>query len=184
MRISDWSSDVCSSDFDVTRAEQWTRIAGTPNVLQVNQVPTHLGVTTTTYQADGQVTRTRFDADDRNKSTDTQNTYNTSTGLLDSYLFKAFRSDGAAFHATFQYRYAFQQGERVVQRIRGVNTSLDTFKTYDLLGRLSFESIDLPKPNGPGSDRFEKRQYEHGADGRSEEHTYELQSLMRISYAV
>src|SRR3546814_4110894 len=44
---------------DVTRAEQWTRIAGTPNVLQVNQVPTHLGVTTTPSQADGKVDRKR-----------------------------------------------------------------------------------------------------------------------------
>src|SRR3546814_4371441 len=50
-----------------------------------------------------------------------------------------------------------------------------------LQAELAVESGLRTRPVGIGHDR---RGQGHGFDGRSEEHTSELQSLMRISYAV
>ena len=172
-RIGAWqplSSRSCNLRGDALSSEQWTRIGATPNVFQVDKTSARLGTMTTIYRADGQVRWTKFDAVDPKKSTETQNTYDAPTGLLASYLFKAFRTDGAPFNANFEYRHTLQNGERVVGRIRGLDTGWDTFKTYDRLGRLAQERVELPKPNGlpsaPGSDRYEERLYHYGADGR------------------
>src|SRR5262249_35664234 len=140
---------------DVTRAEQWTRIGGTSTKLQVAEMAARLGTTNTSYRADGQVSWTKTDAVDPKKSTETQNFYNEQTGQLKSYVFNAFRSNGPPFTATFEYRYTLQNGARVVQSIRDDHLGLDTIKTYDGLGRLASEHIDLQKPNGlPGSDLY------------------------------
>jgi YD repeat-containing protein len=169
-RVGSWqplSTRTANLRGDVTTAEQWTRISGTLNNIQVDQVPSRLGTTTTVYRADGQVIRTKFDAVDPTKSTKTQNTYNAQTGQLDSYIFKAFQSDGTPFTTTFDYRYTLQNGNPVVRRISDLGNGLDTIKAYDPLGRLSSERVELPKPNGAGSDRYEERLYEYGADGRA-----------------
>jgi YD repeat-containing protein len=152
---------------DVTRSEQWSRISGLPNNLRVDMVPARIGTTTTTYRADGQMLLTKTDAVDPKKSTETQNNYNSLNGQLESYLFKAFRSDGASFNTTFEYLHTFQNGQRVVRRIRDVANGLNTTKTYDPLGRLSSERVDLQKPNGGGSDRVEERIYKYNSDGRA-----------------
>lgn len=149
---------------DVLRSEQWSRISST---TILNESPTLLGTTLSSYLVDGQVAATQTDAPDPKKSTSTQNTYNTQTGQLDSYVFNAFKSDGTPFTATFNYRHTFQNGVRVVGGMRDLFNGLDTFKTYDLLGRLIAERVDLQKPNGQGSDRFEQRRYRYGADGRA-----------------
>ncbi len=169
-RIGPWKPLLVRSSNlrgDVTRSEQWTRVWNAPNDLDVNKVPTKTGVTTSAYRADGQVSWTKTDATDPKKSTETQNTYNAQTGLLDSYVFNAFRSDGVPFTANYEYRYAFHRGERVVRAIRDFHSGLDTTKTYDAADRLWTERINLPTPNDvSGSDRYEKRVYDHGADGR------------------
>ena len=61
-----------------------------------------------------------------------------------------------------------QNGQRVVRRISDAHLGLDTDKTYDPLGRLSYERVELqtPNPNQSGSDRYEERFYDHGAEGR------------------
>jgi YD repeat-containing protein len=168
-RVGNWqplSRRTANLRGDVTTAEQWARISGKLNNIQVDQVPARLGTTTTSYRPDGQVSSTNADAVDPKNSTETQNTYNAQTGQLDSYVFKAFRSDGVPFTTTFEYRHTFQNGQRVVRRIRDVANGMDTTKTYDLLGRLGSERVDLQRPNGTGSDRYEERFYEYGADGR------------------
>ena len=84
-------------------------------------------------------------------------------------MFKAFRSDGVPFTTTFEYRHTFQNGQRVVARIRDTANGMNTTKTYDTMGRLVFERVDLQNPNGASSDpsdRFEERSYEYGSDGR------------------
>ena len=85
---------------DVTRAEQFTRTSGPPNSLRVDIVPGRLGTTITSYRDDGQVLRTKTDAPDPKKSTETQNTYNPLTARLASYTFDAFRSDGVPFNTS------------------------------------------------------------------------------------
>jgi hypothetical protein len=161
------STRVANLRGDVTQAEQWARILGIPNVLSVSQTAARLGTTTTAFHPDGQVNWTKFNAVDPKNSTETQNTYNPLSGLLDSYTFKAFRSDGAPFTTTFDYDHTFQNGARVVRSIRDLANGLNTTKTYDLIGRLSSERVDLQKPNGTGSDRYEERFYQYGADGRA-----------------
>jgi YD repeat-containing protein len=168
-RVGSWrplSDRAANLRGDVTHAEQWSRISGTLNNIQTDQVPAHLSTTTTVYRADGQVAWTKTDADDPKRSTDTQNTYNGQNGELDAYVFNAFRSDGVPFTTRFEYHYTFQNGGRAVRRIRDISNGMETTKTYDRLGRLSSERVDLPKPNGDGSDRYEERFYEYGADGR------------------
>src|SRR4029453_2258748 len=54
----------------------------------------------------------------------------------------------------------------VVSRIRDAANAMLTLKTYDPLGRLASERVDLQKPNGAGTDRFETRRYDFGAEGR------------------
>ena len=165
-RVGEWhtlSTRTPNLRGDVTRSEQWTRILGTSY-----QVPAFLGTTTTVYHADGHVSSTATDAAIPNNSTETQNTYNAQTGQLDSYEFNAFRSDGTPFTAKFTYSHTLQNGQRVVRRISDAHLGLDTDKTYDPLGRLSYERVELqtPNPNQSGSDRYEERFYDHGAEGR------------------
>src|SRR3546814_1898490 len=64
-------------------------------------------------------------------------------------------------------------------------------REYDVLCLLESEGIPVPKMYGWCDDpaaivmeRVDAQAYLGGADSRSEEHTSELQSLMRISYAV
>lgn len=169
-RFGDWkimSTRKTNLRGAVIEAGQWTRISAPYNTMQVDEEPTFLGTTFTNYRADGQAAWTKTEAADPVKTTLTTNTYNSLTGLLDSYVFNAFRSDGVPFNTTFQYRYTFQNGSRVVKHILDTSNSLDTSKKYDLLGRLIFEEVELAKPNGPGSDRFEERRYEYGPDGRA-----------------
>ena len=78
-----------------------------------------------------------------------------------------YRSDLTPYIAKFNYSHTLQNGNRVVSRISDAHLGLDTTKTYDQLGRLSYERVDLQKPNEPrGSDRYEERFYEYGAQGR------------------
>lgn len=149
---------------DVLRSEQWSRISSS---TIANEFSTLLGTTISSYRADGQVASTQTDAADPKNSTSTLNSYNPQTGQLGSYVFHAVRSDGEPFMATFDYRHTFQNGARVVSSIRDLFNGLDTFKNYDLLGRLIAERVDLQKPNGAGSDRYEQRNYRYGADGRA-----------------
>src|SRR5262249_25876860 len=169
-RIGDWqplSTRSANLRGDVTTAAQWTRISGTLNTIAVDQEPAQLGTTTTAFRADGQVNWTKYDAVDPKMSTQTQNTYDALTGLLASYVFNAFRSDGVPFTTTFDYGHTFQNGVRVVGNVRDLANGLNTTKAYDPLGRLSSERVDLQKPNGAGSDRYEERFYQYGADGRA-----------------
>jgi hypothetical protein len=159
---------------DVTRAEQWRRISGTLNSLSgVYQVAAHSSTTTTAYRADGQVDWTNTVADDPTKSTSIQNDYD-AQGQLKFYDFSGRYSNLTPYTARFTYSYTFQNGNRVVERISDHRRGLDTIKTYDELGRLSEERIDLQKiekdPEGDcvpkeGSDRYEKRLYKYGAQG-------------------
>src|SRR3546814_2902995 len=69
---------------------------------------------------------------------------------------------------------------------RRFNTSVLVDETGGIVGR--YRKIHLPghadhKPEAPFQ-HLEKKYFEVGNEGRSEEHTSELQSLMRISYAV
>src|SRR5207249_5988921 len=87
-------------------------------------------------------------------------------GLLSSYEFTGHRSDQTPFVAKFTHSHTFQNGSRVVSRISDAFHGVDTIKKYDQLGRLSHERIDMPTPNGSGTDRFEERFYEYGAQGQ------------------
>ena len=85
-----------------------------------------------------------------------------------SYEFTAHRSDLTPYTAKFTYSHTLQNGNRVVRRISDAHLGLHTTKTYDPLGRLSRERVDLqnPDPSDSGSDRYEERLYEYGAQGR------------------
>ncbi|MDF2120414.1 putative Ig domain-containing protein [Roseiarcaceae bacterium H3SJ34-1] len=148
---------------DVLTDQQWTYVMGTPNNF-VFRTPSRLGTTTTVYRADGKVDWTKYDAVAANGNTHTQNAYNAQTGLIDSYQFNAFRSNGQPFNAWFEYRYAFHNGDRVIRSVG--DGTLDTTKSYDTAGRLSYERINLQKPNGDGTDRYEERYYTYDAQGR------------------
>jgi YD repeat-containing protein len=142
---------------DVTRAGQWSRISGTYNNLEVDQVSAHLSTTDSAYRADGQVAWTNTVAVDPTRSTMTQNVYDAQTGQLSSYEFTQYRPDLTPYIANFTYGHTLQNGNRVVSRISDAYRGLDTIKTYDGLGRLSYERVDLQRPNGSGSDRYEER---------------------------
>src|SRR3546814_8586265 len=71
------------------------------------------------------------------------------------------------------------------------STRTDTLFPYTTLFRsASCNSVDLPAPEGPTTATVSpgrissENSFNAFASGRSEEHTSELQSLMRISYAV
>jgi hypothetical protein len=168
-RVGSWqmlSSRFSNLRGDVTHAEQWSRVSGLPNNLSVDEVPAHIGTTTSVYRADDQVAWTETVADDPTRSTMTQYVYYAETGQLSSYEFSAYRSDLTPYIARFTYSHTFQNGNRVVSRISDAHNGLDTTKTYDPLGRLSYERVDLQRPNGSGSDRYEERLFEYGAQGR------------------
>src|SRR3546814_19739199 len=65
------------------------------------------------------------------------------------------------------------------------STRTDTLFPYTTLCRSEYERDDLLRVRNPGprQDRAGQAR-QRGDDDRSEEHTSELQSLMRISYAV
>src|SRR3546814_5290392 len=111
MRISDWSSDVCSSDLKLWRERGFYR-------------------------------------------------------LLDRMLFRAARPDQR--YRILQRFYALD--ERLIERFYAARSS-----GYDRLRILT------GKPPVPVMAALKTL---YGGRGRSEEHTSELQSLMRISYAV
>src|SRR3546814_4838596 len=65
------------------------------------------------------------------------------------------------------------------------STRTDTLFPYTTLFRSCSRSASVPAPPGAMADRYLRNKYPVVATfGRSEEHTSELQSLMRISYAV
>ena len=132
---------------DVTHAEQWRRISGPLDNISVDQVAAHTGTTTNAYRADGRVASTRTVADDPTKSTLTVNAYDAQTGQLSSYEFTAHRSDLTPYTAKFTYSHTLQNGNRVVCRISDAHLGLHTTKTYDPLGRLSRDRVDLPNPD-------------------------------------
>ena len=144
------------------------RISGTLNNLSVDQVAAHTG------HHDQCVPRGRsggLDEDGRGrpeqKHTDRRTPTTRRPDSCSSYEFTAFRSDVTPFTAKFTYSHTFQNGNRVVWRISDAHLGLDTTKTYDPLGRLSRERVDLQKPTrASGSDRYEERFYEYGAEGR------------------
>jgi hypothetical protein len=150
---------------DVTNAEQWKRISGKPNDPSVDEGAAHVSTTTASYTADGHIFSTSTVADDHTKSTSIENHYDAQTGQLHSYDFTGYRSDNTRYRTTVTYSYTFQNGQRVVSRIVDPHIGKTT-KTYDEAGRLSSEEVSLPRPNGSGSDRFEKRSYTYSAQGR------------------
>src|SRR3546814_3446593 len=122
MRISDWSSDVCSSDLD-------RRLGYLPEDWE------HL----TVAEIDALEPRTQTPADKLLKPCDSE------------ILLRALAVTGvAANHASTNTNWHFGGGADVLMLLVGFNLARFNF------GRLI---------------------------GRSEEHTSELQSLMRISYA-
>jgi YD repeat-containing protein len=169
--VGDWqplSTRSANLRGDVTRSEQWSRIYGAPNVQSsVDQVPAHLTATTSAYRADGQVDSTDSVADNPANSTRIQNAYDLATGLLSSYEFTGYRTDQTPYIATFNYDHTLQNGSWVVSRISDSFHRLNTTKTYDALGRLMVERVDLPAPDGDGTgaDRYDERRYEYDANG-------------------
>ncbi len=154
---------------DVVRVDQWSRIPGPGSTGVITETPNSLGTTNTSYRLDGQVLTSSTDAADPNNSTVVENYYHEDIGLLDYYKFRGNRSDGTPFSTRFEYRYTFQNGRRAVTKIHDVFTSLLTTKSYDKLGRLSTEYIDLQNPcpwqTDPLSDRYEDRSYMYNAEG-------------------
>jgi YD repeat-containing protein len=157
---------------DVTQAEEWSRLSAKPFEIQVDQAQ-HVSTTTSAYRADGQVSSTSTVADNPSDSTSIQNHYDPQTGQLSSYEFRGYRSDHTPYVATFSYTYSFQNGNRAVSGISEAHsdgpdntTTLKTIKAYDDAGRLNRETIDLPNPNGGGSDRQEERRYKYAPSGR------------------
>src|SRR3546814_1724917 len=72
---------------------------------------------------------------------------------------------------------AFPTGDRGAQAAAGAPRDRPAFRLYRPQARLPLDQLQPPRRSGRG--RGEK-----AARFRSEEHTSELQSLMRISYAV
>src|SRR3546814_1589031 len=64
------------------------------------------------------------------------------------------------------------------------STRTDTLFPYTTLFRSPVAQLDRAPPSEGGGHRFESCRVHHLFKDRSEEHTSELQSLMRISYAV
>src|SRR3546814_8472337 len=125
MRISDWSSDVCSSDL-ILRSEA------------------------------------------------------TNDPRLHHIRFRDFVTDPAAVIAPIYEEHgipftnAFR--DKINERIADPNHRADRYGKFEYhLDTFGFRKSDLRKEFAEYCDRF---------DIRSEEHTFELQSLMRISYAV
>src|SRR3546814_3555106 len=110
-------------------------------------------------------------------------------GLTAGVLTMALTACGGT-HWGFPYRPDVQQGnwitaEQVAQLQQGMTREQVRF----ILGTPTLQDIfrtnrwDYPYYNKPGYGEEEKRQFTVWFE-RSEEHTSELQSLMRISYAV
>src|SRR3546814_9721321 len=128
MRISDWSSDVCSSDLDLRRPRALARLAIARRVAGA-----------------------RLDAD-------------VEPHFLD-------RGEQVALHVDRERL----QG-RDVERVEAIGGRLDQLD----------EARQKPSERLPRPGRGDEQGVAPGTRGepRSEEHTSELQSLMRISYAV
>lgn len=154
---------------EVTTAQQWTQDSAAPNNLHADNPPIFLGTTTTKYLDDGQVDRTETaDGADPQKVTTTEYHYVDKLGLMDSYKFYGFRSDGTHFDTTFTYLYSFENGVRVLRNIKDSTNKLETSKLYDWVGRLGWDHVELPNPTPgtTGPDRFEDRYYNYDAEGR------------------
>src|SRR3546814_7099551 len=157
MRISDWSSDVCSSDLDVA-------VGVVTNSLAANDVPAvHAGYASYRGQLlDGGVELYELRAQGAGE---THGLFGSSGASLHT---KAFVIDGErGFIGSFN----------LDPRSAYLNTEMGVlFEDDDIARALREEYLFLAGP---------ALSYEVCRDeARSEEHTSELQSLMRISYAV
>jgi YD repeat-containing protein len=141
---------------EVTKAQQWKRMFG-----GIHETPAFLGTTTTEYRSDGQVIWTETVTPNPNHNTRIVYLYSEEIGLMKSYVFDGVRADSQPFNTTFRYDYSYQNGVRVVRQITDTTNALHTTKTFDPLGRLTDDHIELPVP-----DFHENRFFEYGADGR------------------
>src|SRR3546814_7105523 len=166
MRISDWSSDVCSSDLDIfvlvdeSHRSQTGRhgVYGSFALVMRRILPKacYLGFTGTP------------------RLKKEKNTLATFGGLIHKYTIDEAVADDAVVPLLYE-------GRMVEQQITG--TVIDTWFEKISAGLTDAQKADL-KQKFSRMDALAKTSQAIRAKARSEEHTSELQSLMRISYAV
>src|SRR3546814_3101940 len=157
MRISDWSSDVCSSDL-VDEISVWHGSS-----LPLGGESSH---------GRRAVHSCRFLGVSRRRS---------ARGLLDSHIsrYGAQRQGGQPRRPRDQQDQRHQQGDAGHQRpLRQVGN-----RAVEIVFRLA-EFVEHAPGATDGAFQCHFPRLVEGFDERSEEHTSELQSLMRISYAV
>src|SRR3546814_9609879 len=161
MRISDWSSDVCSSD--LTEAELLARAAALearsthPLAKAITRLAARQGVIPAAAE-NVQVLKGRG-----------------LTGMFEDELFWLG-----------SYRYAIERGQGALDVAERVDNWVTDGKTVILIGNARHICGLIAVADTVRPDARETIALLHtaGIGRRSEEHTSELQSLMRISYAV
>src|SRR3546814_4179098 len=139
MRISDWSSDVCSSDLDLTDPAPATSFAHLDATTTLNRAISELGI----YPA---------------------------VDPLDS---------------TSRVLTAAIVGQEHYETARRVQETLQKYKSLqDIIAILGMDELSEEDKLTVARARKIQRFLSQPFHVRSEEHTSELQSLMRISYAV
>src|SRR3546814_4029508 len=174
MRISDWSSDVCSSDLaDVTRIIDIAKQKGLTPGDYTGSSNANLQDKRSLLKLDWNISDSQRASMTYSRTQDTQpvitNSFSDSLKLSSNYYLNDTDNKSMAFHLYSAWTSNFS-----------TEASFSSAKFHKDRGPIN----DVAQPAVTVATEVDGPEVVLGTEYRSEEHTSELQSLMRISYAV